>query len=89
MLLHLNLKVNLIGNTEADGTKNGVKIAVPLKYLSNFWRSLEMPLINCKVELSLKWYERCLLTAATTATFKITDAKLYVPIVTLSVEDNS
>ena len=48
-----------------------------------------MPLINCKVELSLKWYERCLLTAATTATFKITDAKLYVPIVTLTVEDNS
>ena len=68
--------------------RNGVKIAVPLKYLSNFWRSLEMPLINCKVELSLKWYERCLLTAATTATFKITDAKLYVPIVTLSAEDN-
>ena len=47
-----------------------------------------MLLINCKVELSLKWYERCLLTAATTATFKITDAKLYVPIVTLSSEDN-
>ena len=45
-----------------------------------------MPLINCKVELSLKWYERCLLTAATTAIFKITDAKLYVPIVTLSAE---
>ena len=82
-------KANLIGNTEDDGTKTGVKIAVPLKYLSNFWRSLEMPLINCKVELSLKWYERCLLTAATTATFKITDAKLYVPIVTLSIEDNS
>ena len=48
-----------------------------------------MPLINCKVELSLKWYERCLLTAANTATFTITDAKLYVPIVTLSIEDNS
>ena len=48
-----------------------------------------MPLINCKVELSLKWYETCLLTTATTATFEITDAKLYVPIVTLSVEDNS
>ena len=47
-----------------------------------------MPLINCKVELSLKWYERCLLTVANTATFKITDAKLYVPIVTLSAEDN-
>ena len=69
--------------------RNGVKIAVPLKYLSNFWRSLEMPLINCKVELSLKWYERCLLTTATTATFKITDAKLYVPIVTLKTEDNT
>ena len=48
-----------------------------------------MPLINCKVELSLKWYERFLLTAATTATFTITDAKFYVPIVTLSIEDNS
>ena len=65
------------------------KMAVSLKYLSNLWRSLEMPLINSKVELSLKWYERCLLTAANTATFKITDAKLYVPIVTLSIEDNS
>ena len=82
-------KANLIGNTENNGTKNGLKIAVPLKYLSNFWRSLETPLINCKVELSLKWYERCLLTAANTATFRITDAKLYVPIVTLSIEDNS
>ena len=82
-------KANLIGNTENNGTKNGVKIAVPLKYLSNFWRSSEMPLINCKVELSLKWYETCLPTAATTVTFTITDAKLYVPIFTLSIEDNS
>ena len=47
-----------------------------------------MLLINCKVELSLKWYEEYLITVATTATFKITDAKLYVPIVTLSIEDN-
>ena len=82
-------KANLIGNTENNGTKNGVKIAVPLKYLSNFWRSLEMPLINCKVELSLNWIERCLLTVANTAIFKITDAKLYVPIVTLKTEDNT
>ena len=81
-------KANIIGNTENSGTKNGVKIAVPLKYLSNVWRSLEMPLINCKVEISLKWIERCLLTVANNATFKITDAKLYVPIVTLSSEDN-
>ena len=82
-------KASIIGDTGNDATKNKVKIAVPLKYLSYFWRSLEMPLINCKDELSLKWYERCLLTTATTATFKITDAKLYVPIVTLSVEDNA
>ena len=81
-------KASLIGNTENNGTKNGVKIAIPLKYLSNFWRSLEMQLINCKVELSLKWYETCLLTTATTATFEMTDAKPYVPIVTLSVKDN-
>ena len=51
-------KSNLIGDTDADGAnrKKGVKIVVPLKYLSNFWRSLEMPLINCKDELSLKRY---------------------------------
>ena len=42
-------KASLITDTEANETKNGVKIAVPLKYLSNFWRSLEMPLINCKI----------------------------------------
>ena len=70
--------------------RNGVKIAVPLKYLSNFWRSLEMPLINCKVELSLKWYENCILSSAgTAATFAITDTKLYVPVVTLKIEDNA
>ena len=80
--------------------KKGVKIAVPLKYLSNFWRSLEMPLINCKVELSLRWIENCVLTAAAvgdnanltgadSATFETTDGKLYVPIVTLPAEDNA
>ena len=93
-------KANLIGNTENNGTKNGVKIAVPLKYLSNFWRSLEIPLINCEVELSLKWIENCVLTIATidadasatganSATFEITDAKLYDSIVTLSAENNA
>ena len=49
-----------------------------------------MPLINCKVELSLRWYEHCILSSArNNATFTITDAKLYVPIVTLSAEDNA
>ena len=57
-------KANLIANTHTDGTKKGIKIAVPLKYLSNFWRLLEMSLINCKVEFSLKWIENCVLTAA-------------------------
>ena len=61
-----------------------------LKYLSNFWRSLEIPLINCKVELSLSWNENCILTSlAGNSTFTITDAKLYVPVVTLSIEDNA
>ena len=53
-------KASLIGNVAADGAngkKEKVKIAVPLKYLSNFWRSLLMLLINCKVELSLTWIE--------------------------------
>ena len=93
-------KASLITNTEANETKKGVKIAVPLEYLSNVWRSLEMPLINCKVELLLKWIENCMLTTAPIGanldatgadgpTFEITDAKLYVPIVTLSIEDNA
>ena len=57
-------KANLIGNTETNGTKNRVKIAIPLKYLSNFWRSLEIPLINCKIELSLKWIGNVVFTSA-------------------------
>ena len=70
--------------------RNGVKIALPLKYLSNFWRSLEMPLINCKVELSLTWDPNCALcTLAGALTFTITDAKPYVPIISLSTEDNA
>ena len=81
-------KASAIGD---NWTKKGVKIAVPLKYLSNFWRSLEMPLINCKVELSLKWIENCVLTTASNAsnaTLQITDAKLYVPIVTFFAGDS-
>ena len=98
------------GNTET--TKN-LKIVVPLKYLSNFWRTLDMPLINCEVYLTLTWYENCVLTDITTqparnanpnadppvqareridaptgAIFQITDTKLYVPLVTLSTEND-
>ena len=68
--------------------RNGVKIAVPLKYLSNFWISLKMTLINCKVELSLPWNENCILYSEDgNSVVAITDTKLYVPIVTLSAED--
>ena len=70
--------------------KKGVKTAIPLKYLSNFGRSLEMPLISCKIEFSLKQYESCILSRlGDAATFTITDTKLYVPTVTLKIEDNT
>ena len=66
---------------------------VPLKYLSNFWRTLEMPLINCEINLDLNWSENCVIVATNAAaqatTFSITDTKLYVPVVTLSIQDNA
>ena len=73
-----NLKVKLTGQTSNNGTKN-VEIIVPLKYLSNFWRTLEMPLINCEVTLDLNWSENCVIVAtnvAAEATFSTTDTKL-------------
>ena len=58
--------------------------------MSNFWRSLEIPLINCKVYLELNWIENCILSSARdTATFAITDTKLHVPIVTLYTKDGA
>ena len=66
---------------------------VPLKYLSNFWRTLEMPLINCEVNLILTWSSTCVLISTIfpnqNATFAITDTKLYVPAVTLSTRENT
>ena len=71
-------------------TLEQTKIAVPLQYLSNFWRSLEMPLIICKVELSLTWNKNCILSSvANDSTFEITDTKFYVPVVTLKTDDNT
>ena len=84
-------KVNSLGNPVLDGAiaKRNVKVVVPLKYSSNFFRSLEMPLINCKIELNLTWKKECVLsTDAGDAVFIINDKKLYVPVVTLSKEDN-
>ena len=60
-------KANFIGSvTHNNLTKNNVKIVVPLKYLSNFWRSLNIPLINCEVELILAWFKNCVLISKST-----------------------
>ena len=87
----LKYKVELLGNPVLDGNiaKRSVKVVVPLKYLSNFFRSLGMPLINCKIKLNLTWKKECVLsTDAGDAVFIINDTKMYVPVVTLSKEDN-
>ena len=91
----LKYKIKLLGNvTEVAGDAAGVrrlnvKVDVPLKYLSNFFRSLEMPLINCKIKLNLTWKKECVLsTGDGEAVFIINDTKLYVPVVTLPKEDN-
>ena len=71
-----------------NGVFKNVKIAVPLKYLSNFWRTLEMPLINCKIHLELNWSKDCVMSTIANTEFKITNTKLYLPIVILSSKDN-
>ena len=85
-------KAKITDQTGNDGTKD-VEIMVPLKYLSNFWRTLEMPLINCEVNLILTWSSNCVLIATAiqnqAATFETTDTKLYVPVVTLSTQENT
>ena len=87
-----NFKGKITGQTENNGTKD-VEIMVPLKYLSNFWRTLEMALINCEVNLILTWSSTCVLVSTNVAnqgaTFAITDTKLYVPVVTLSTQENT
>ena len=105
-------KNKIIGNTYNvnagaqgyDVNKNGtqeVELAIPLKYLGNFWRAVNIPLISCEVFLELKWDKNCIITsleqryigggnrdnAPTGATLSITDCKLYVPVVTLSKDD--
>ena len=80
-----------------DVNKNGtqkIELAIPLKYLGNFWRALNIPLISCEVFLELKWNKNCVITslvvidnAPTGATLSKTDFKLYVPVVTLSKDD--
>ena len=67
-----------------NGVFKNVKIAAPLIYSSNFWRSLEMPLVNCKIHLELNWAEDCVMLTIADTTFKTTKTKLCIPTVTLS-----
>ena len=104
-----NYKGNFMENgvTQNYLIKNNVKIVIPLKNLSNFWRSLNIPLINCEVELILTWFRNCVLINKSTrdadynpdlivrkidnpenAIFQIIDTKLYVPVVSLSKEND-
>ena len=108
-------KTSITGNTYNIGAgeegydankvgKNETEVVIPLKHLSNFWRSLNIPLSNCGVELILTWSKNCVFADMTTRnaegnnpaivapvvlTFKITDANLYVPVFTLSKENNT
>ena len=107
-------KANFMENgvTQNHLMKNNVKVVIPLKNLSNFWRNLNMPLINCEVELILAWLKNCVLIDKLTRDydydkpdydkpidrktdipenkiFQITDTKLYVPVVSLSKENDT
>ena len=95
-------KTSIVGKTPRNNDSlTNAKVVIPLKHLSNFWRNLDISLINCEVQLILNWSKNCVLAhmtrnaganpaivAPSGATFKITDTKLYVPIVTLSKKNN-
>ena len=83
-------KIKITGKSPNKDDEKDVEIMVPLKYLSNIWRTLEMPLINCEANLILTWSSTCVITNSTGArTFEITDTKLYVPVMTLSTQENT
>ena len=83
-------KIKITGKTPDNGNTKDVEIIVPLKYLSNFWRTLEIPLINCEVNLILTRYKDCVITnSEVLGEFKITETKLYVPVITLYTQDNA
>ena len=92
-------------NPDYDANKEGEnkpEVVIPLKHSSKFWRSVEMQLINCEIELILTWPKNCPLAdvavdadanpavvAPTGLQFQITDTKLYVPVATLSTKDDN
>ena len=93
---------NVTAGSNELGTKN-IELAIPLNYLGNFWRALNIPIISCEVSLELKWNKNCIITSleqrqvdagppvgngtTTGGTLAINDCKLYVPVVTLSKDD--
>ena len=93
--------LNPAGNVTNNSGKKSIELAIPLKYLRNFWRALNIPLISCEVSLKLKWNKNCVTTriqreinldggnteASTGTTLAIKDCKLYVSVVTLSKDD--
>ena len=98
-----NYKNKIIDNTNNAGTKD-IELAIPVEYLGNFWRALNILLISCEVSLELKWDKNCVIAsleqraiaganppardnAPTGATLTITNCELYVPVVTLSKDD--
>ena len=98
-------KAKIVGTLAANVLEKEVTIVIPLKYLGNFGRSLDIPLINCEITLVLSWYKECVLvgrahrdppapapafiTSPENAIFGITDCKLYVPTITLSAENDN
>ena len=85
-----NCKIKITGKAPVNNNEKDVERMVQLKYLSNFWRTLEMPLINCEVNLMLLYLKTCVITNSNGAgTFAITDTKIYVPVVTLSTQENA
>ena len=95
-------KTSIVGKKPPNNDSlTDAEVVIPLKYLSNFWRNLDIPLINCEVELILTWSKKCVLADMSVnavlnpptvhpsdATFQITDTKLHVPVVTSSKENN-
>ena len=85
-------KTKIADKIENSNTKD-IKIVVPLKYFSNFWRNLRMPFINCEINLLLTWSASCFIiddpVNNQVTTFAITYTKLYVPVVSLSTQDNA
>ena len=98
-------KTTIVGTLADNVLEKEVTIAIPLKYLGNFWRSLDIPLINCEITSILSWYKEFVLVgrafrgppaaaanrinSPASAKFELTDCKLYVPVVTLSAKNDN